>query len=166
MPQILSVSKASHVLPCFHISCRISSTTFPLISWDGSPYYHKNGSIWCYRCRVGKFGRISRIWSGSADWKCAWGKWISPSASLQKPLTVLMTTNYGKFLRKWECLTTLSLSWEIYMWDKKQQLELDMEQLIGSKLGKEYDKAVYCLPAYICRIHHVKGRTGWIPSQN
>ena len=24
-----------------------------------------------------------------------------------------------------------------------------MEQLIGSKLGKEYDKAVYCLPAYL-----------------
>ena len=30
---------------------------------------------------------------------------------------------------------------------KKQQLELDMEHLIGSKLGKEYiDKAVYCHP--------------------
>ena len=33
------------------------------------------------------------------------------------------------------------------MWNRKQQLELDMEQLIGSKLGKEYDKAVYYLPA-------------------
>ena len=32
---------------------------------------------------------------------------------------------------------------------KKQQLELDMEQLTGSKLGKEYDKAVYCHPAYL-----------------
>ena len=31
---------------------------------------------------------------------------------------------------------------------KKQQLELNMEQLIGSKLGKEYVKAVYCHPAY------------------
>ena len=31
---------------------------------------------------------------------------------------------------------------------KKQQLELDMEQQIGSKLGKEYVKAVYCHPAY------------------
>ena len=30
-----------------------------------------------------------------------------------------------------------------------QQLELDMEQLTGSKLGKEYDKAVYCHPAYL-----------------
>ena len=30
---------------------------------------------------------------------------------------------------------------------KKQQLELDMEQQTGSKLGKVYIKAVYCLPA-------------------
>ena len=31
---------------------------------------------------------------------------------------------------------------------RKQQLELDMEQQAGSKLGKEYVKAVYCHPAY------------------
>ena len=32
---------------------------------------------------------------------------------------------------------------------KKQQLELDMEQWTGSRLGKEYIKAVYCHPAYL-----------------
>ena len=32
---------------------------------------------------------------------------------------------------------------------KRQQLELDMEQRTGSKLGKEYVKAVYCLPDYL-----------------
>ena len=32
---------------------------------------------------------------------------------------------------------------------KKQQLELDMEQQTGSKLGKEYVKAVYCYSAYL-----------------
>ena len=32
---------------------------------------------------------------------------------------------------------------------KKQQLEPDMEQLTGSKLGKEYIKAIYCHPAYL-----------------
>ena len=32
---------------------------------------------------------------------------------------------------------------------KKQQLELDMEKWTGSKLGKEYIKAVYCHPAYL-----------------
>ena len=35
------------------------------------------------------------------------------------------------------------------MQNKKQQLELDMEQKTGSKLGKEYIKAVYCHPAYL-----------------
>ena len=32
---------------------------------------------------------------------------------------------------------------------KKQQLELDMEQQTGFKLGKEYVKAVYCHPVYL-----------------
>ena len=32
---------------------------------------------------------------------------------------------------------------------KKQQLKLDMEHLTASKLGKEYDKAEYCHPAYL-----------------
>ena len=44
---------------------------------------------------------------------------------------------------------TLPASWEIYMQVKKQQLERDMEQQTGSKLGKEYVKAVYCHPAYL-----------------
>ena len=32
---------------------------------------------------------------------------------------------------------------------KKQQLELDIEQQTGSRLGKEYAKVVYCHPAYL-----------------
>ena len=39
--------------------------------------------------------------------------------------------------------------WETCMQVKKQQLELDMGQLIGLKLGKEYNKTVYCHPAYL-----------------
>ena len=44
---------------------------------------------------------------------------------------------------------TLLVSWETCMQVKKQQLELDLEQQSGSKLGKEYAKAVYCYPAYL-----------------
>ena len=65
-----------------------------------------------------------------------------------KPLTVWIITNYGKFLKRWEYQTTLPASRETCMQVKKQQLELDVEQLTGSKLGKEYVKAVYCDPAY------------------
>ena len=36
---------------------------------------------------------------------------------------------------------------------RKQQLELDMEQQTGSKLGKEYVKAIYCYPAYLTYMH-------------
>ena len=46
-------------------------------------------------------------------------------------------------------LTTLPASWEIRMQVKKQQLEPDMEQQTGSKLEKEYGKAVHCHPAYL-----------------
>ena len=45
---------------------------------------------------------------------------------------------------------------------KKQQLELDMEQQTGSKLGKEYVKAVYCHPAYLASMQRTSGETlGW-----
>ena len=66
-----------------------------------------------------------------------------------KPSTVWITTNCGKFFKRWEYQTTLPASWEICMQVKKQQLELDMEQQTGSKSGKEYIKAVYCHPAYL-----------------
>ena len=55
----------------------------------------------------------------------------------------------GKFFKRWEYQTTWPASWEICMQFRKQQLELDMEQQTGSKLGKEYIKAVYCQPAYL-----------------
>ena len=53
-----------------------------------------------------------------------------------------------KILQEIEYQTTWPASWEICMQDKKQQLEPDMEQWTGSKLGKEYVKAIYCHPAY------------------
>ena len=42
---------------------------------------------------------------------------------------------------------------------KKQQLEPDMEQQTGSKLGKEYVKAVYCHPAYLTYIQSTSWET-------
>ena len=46
---------------------------------------------------------------------------------------VWITTNCGKFFKKWEYQTISPASWEICMQVKKQQLELDMEQQTGSK---------------------------------
>jgi len=66
-----------------------------------------------------------------------------------KPLIVWITTNCRKFLKRWEYQTIWPASWEICMQVKKQQLELDIEQQIGYRSGKEYIKAVYCHPAYL-----------------
>ena len=74
---------------------------------------------------------------------------ISALLTMPKPLTVWITTDYGKFLKIWEYQTTLPASWETCMQAKKQQLELDMEQQTGSKSGKEYVKAEYCHSAYL-----------------
>ena len=74
---------------------------------------------------------------------------ISALLIVPKPLTVWITINCEKFLKRWEYQTTWPASWEICMQVKKQQLELDMEQQTGSKSGKEYVKAVYCHPAYL-----------------
>ena len=46
---------------------------------------------------------------------------------------------------------------------KKQQLELDMEQQTGSKLGKDYIKAVYCHPAYLTYMQSTSCKMpGWM----
>ena len=46
---------------------------------------------------------------------------------------------------------------------RKQQLELDMEQQAGSKLGKEYVKVVYCHPAYLTYMHSTSCEIpGWM----
>ena len=51
----------------------------------------------------------------------------SASLSTLKPLTVWITTNCGKFLKRWEYQTTLSVCWETCMQIKKQQLESYMK---------------------------------------
>ena len=50
-----------------------------------------------------------------------------------KAFDVWITTNCGKFFKRWEYQTTLPASWEICMQVKKQQLEPDVEQQTGSK---------------------------------
>ena len=84
------------------------------------------------------------------------------SALLTMPmlLTVWITTNGGIFLKRWEYQTTWPASWEICMQVKKQQLELDMEQWTGSKLGEKDIKAVYCHPVYLTYIQSIMRNTG------
>jgi len=57
-----------------------------------------------------------------------------------------------KILKEMEIPDHLTALWETCMQVKKQQLELATEQWTGSKLRKEYVKAVYCHPAYLTYI--------------
>ena len=92
------------------------------------------------------------------SWRQQWNsRKTSASSTMLKPLTVWITTNFRKFFKRCEYQTTLPVFWETSMQVKKQQLELDMEQQTGSKLGKEYNKAVYCHPAYLAYMQ----RTSW-----
>ena len=61
----------------------------------------------------------------------------------------------------WKILKDMALpdyfpiSWETCMQNKKQQLELNMEQWSGSKSGKEYIKAAYCQLAYLTYMQNI-----------
>ena len=48
---------------------------------------------------------------------------------------------------------------------RKQQLEPDMEQQTGSKLGKEYLKGVYCHPAYLTYAEYIIRNAGMDEAQ-
>ena len=80
-----------------------------------------------------------------------------------KPLTVWITTNCGKFWKRWEYQTTWPASWEICMQVKKQKLKLDMEQQIGHKSRKGYVKTVYCHPTYLTHMQSTSCKMlGWM----
>ena len=68
---------------------------------------------------------------------------------LHQSLWLCGSQQTGKFFKGWEYQTTLPAFWEICMQIKKQQLEPDIEQLTGSKLGKEYVKAIYIVTLLI-----------------
>ena len=83
--------------------------------------------------------------------------------TMLKLLTVCITINCGKFLKRLLYQTTLSASCETCMQVKKQHLESDMKLQTGSKLEKEYIKAVYCHPAYLTYVQSTSCKIpGWM----
>ena len=51
----------------------------------------------------------------------------------QKPLTVWITTNCGKFWKRWEYQTTWPASWEICMQVRKEQLDMEWNRLVPNR---------------------------------
>ena len=74
-------------------------------------------------------------------------------------ISVWITTHCGKFLKSWEDETTWPASWETCIQVTNQHLEPAMEQRTGSKLGKEYIKAVYCHPASLTYMQGISCKT-------
>ena len=68
---------------------------------------------------------------------------------LCQSLSLCGSPQTGKFFKRWEYQTTLPTFWKICMQIRKQQLDPDMGQRTGPKLGKEYVKAVYCYTVYL-----------------
>ena len=99
------------------------------------------------------------------------GSWImqgnsrktSALLATRKPYIVWITTNCGKFLKRWEYQTTVPASFKIFMQVKKLQLEPDMEQWTCSNLGRECVKAVYCHLAYLTYMQSTSCKMlGWM----
>ena len=84
-----------------------------------------------------------------------------------KPLTLWITTNCGQSLKLWVYQTTWSVSWETYM-QSINELQPDMEQLTGWKLGKTTSSLciVTLIIWLIWIVHHVGCQAGWITCKN
>ena len=88
--------------------------------------------------------------------------YTSASLTMLMPLTVWITTNW-KILKRWEYQTILPAFWETCMQVKKPQLKPDVEQWAGSKLGKDYVKAIYRHPAHSTSMQSTSWETlGWM----
>ena len=70
----------------------------------------------------------------------------SASLTTLKPLTMWITVEQWDILNEMGILDNMVCLLRNLYAGQEQQLELDMEQWIGSKLGKEYLKAVHCHP--------------------
>ena len=85
-------------------------------------------------------------------------KSTSASLTVLKPLTVWITANCGKFLKRWGYQTTLPVSWETHMWVKKQQLEVNMEKKKKVKIEKGVQKNCISSP---CLLNLYAGYIKW-----
>ena len=101
--------------------------------------------------------------------------WITEKATEFQKNTHFCFTDYAKGLdcvdhnKLWNSLKEMGISDHLTcllktcMQVKKQQVEPDMELRTGLKLGKEYNKAVHCHPAYLTYMLNTSGKMpGWM----
>ena len=113
--------------------CTIASISYAskvkLKILQARPQQYVNWELWDVQAGFKK-GRESKDQIANICWiikKQESSRKTSALLTMPKPLTVCITTNCGKFLKRWEYQTTWPASWESCMQVRKQQLELDME---------------------------------------
>ena len=90
-------------------------------------------------------------------------KTSTDSLTVLKPLTVWITTNGGIFLQRWEYQTTSPISWEHVCRSRSNSWNRTWIDWLGSKLGKEYVKAVYYHLVYLTSMQSTSCKMpGWI----
>ena len=97
----------------------------------------------------------------------SWKTSISALLTMPKRLTVWITTNYGKFIKRWKYQTTLPDFWEICIQVKKQQNQTWNNGLVPSwerSISRLY--IVTPLIQLLCRVHHAKCQAEWSTSWN
>ena len=109
--------------------------------------------MWTVKFQMFKKGKGTRDQTANIGWMIKKAREFqkniySASLTMLKTLTVWITTNW-KILQEMGISDTITASRETCMQVKNQQLESDVGQQTGSKLGKEYVKAIYCHPAYL-----------------
>ena len=118
---------------CTHLTClQTNAQTSPS---QASQYVNREFQMLQLDLEKAKEPEIKLPTSVGSSKKQESSRKTSTSALLTtpKPLTVWITTNCGKFWKRWEYQTTIAASWEICMQVRKQQWELDMEQQTGFK---------------------------------
>ena len=157
--QYQKLFKLPHNLHSFHTLARYCSKSF------------KRGfkSMWTSWKLPGvqpgfRRGRGTRDQIGNIYWiieKARKFQKTSASLTTLKPLTVRITTDCGKFFKRWEYQAILRASWKLYA--SQEATVRTVKQQTGSKLRKEYIKALYCLPAYLTYVQSTSCEIpGWM----
>ena len=108
-------------LHSFHMPARLCSKSFKLgfsSRWTENFQMYKLGFKEAKEPEI-KLPMFLGSWRNQGSFRK-----ISASLIMLKPLTMCITTNHGRVLKRWEYKMTLPVSWETCMWVKKQQLQL------------------------------------------
>ena len=135
--------KCQRMLKLPHNCTHLISHASKVINWFSKPGFN---SIWIMNFQMFKMdlekGRGAKDQIANIQWIIEKAREFQKNIyfcfiDYVKAFDCVVTTNCGKFWKRWEYQTTLPVLWETCMQVKKQQLEPYMKQWTDSKLGKE-----------------------------